>query len=137
MSAVLAFTTRLSTETCCNCGMFFALPEDVRNRRVEDRKSFFCPAGHSQSYTGETEAQRLARELEQMKAARNRSEERETNLRKQNQTLEHRLHGTQGALTKAKKRIGKGACPCCNRHFSNVQKHMATQHPGYAGEVAP
>ena len=25
-------------------------------------------------------------------------------------------------------------CPCCNRHFTDLQKHMASKHPGYGGD---
>ncbi len=28
-------------------------------------------------------------------------------------------------------RVSKGVCPCCNRTFENVQKHMETKHRGY------
>ena len=43
-----------------------------------------------------------------------------------------RMAAAKGELTKMKKRVGNGVCPCCNRQFVNLQRHMATQHPGYA-----
>lgn len=45
--------------------------------------------------------------------------------------LEHKIRAEKGAKTKLKKRIAKGACPCCNRHFVNLQRHIEGQHPEY------
>lgn len=38
---------------------------------------------------------------------------------------------TKGKLTKTRNRIAKGVCPCCNRSFVNLGKHMAGQHPDF------
>lgn len=43
--------------------------------------------------------------------------------------------GMKGALTKVKNRISKGVCPCCNRTFADLQRHMTTKHPKYASEI--
>ena len=32
------------------------------------------------------------------------------------------------------KRVHNGVCPCCNRSFQNLQKHMKTKHPEIAGK---
>lgn len=29
---------------------------------------------------------------------------------------------------------GHGVCPCCNRTFSDLQRHMASKHKGFAAE---
>jgi hypothetical protein len=31
-------------------------------------------------------------------------------------------------------RIGNGVCPCCNRSFTNLRRHMTTKHPEYPKE---
>ena len=33
-------------------------------------------------------------------------------------------------------RVGHGVCPCCNRTFGDLYRHMSTKHPGYAAEAA-
>jgi hypothetical protein len=33
-----------------------------------------------------------------------------------------------------KKRAVAGVCPCCNRHFRELERHMASKHPKYASE---
>lgn len=38
----------------------------------------------------------------------------------------------RGVVTKTKNRIGKGVCPCCNRTFVELARHIATKHPDYA-----
>lgn len=44
------------------------------------------------------------------------------------------LRATKGRLTKTKKRIANGVCPCCNRHFVNLERHMTGKHPDYTKE---
>ena len=39
----------------------------------------------------------------------------------------------KGHLTRVKRRVGNGVCPCCNRTFKNLADHMTTKHPDYAG----
>jgi hypothetical protein len=52
----------LVTETCCVCGVEFAMPSELQASRKSDLKEFYCPNGHSQTYT-ESEAQRLTKKL--------------------------------------------------------------------------
>lgn len=40
----------------------------------------------------------------------------------------------KGEVTKLKKRIANGVCPCCKRSFCNLAAHMKTQHPEYTKE---
>lgn len=44
------------------CGVAFWITENFGDRRRADHRSFHCPNGHSQSYKGETDAQKLVRE---------------------------------------------------------------------------
>jgi len=116
--------TWLETETCCNCGMVFAMPTDYMRRRRNDHEGFYCPAGHGQRYTGATEAQRLKKDLEckeaQLADARDRA---------------NRLMSERDAAAKAHRkmrtRIANGVCPCCNRSFENLRNHMKSQHAEY------
>lgn len=46
---------------------------------------------------------------------------------------EERSHAaTRGHLTRTKKRGGHGVCPCCNRTFQQLARHMKSKHPDYA-----
>jgi transposase-like protein len=117
----------LVVETCSNCGCLFGLPERwVAQLRREGGK-FFCPNGHSLSYPKYTEVERLKKQLD---AERRRSEYL-SNLA----DAERRGHSaTKGKLTKLKNRVGAGVCPCCNRTFQDLQRHMLGQHPDFRRE---
>lgn len=128
MGYTIAKTTVLETEYCCSCGCLFAMEESFMKQRVRDRGTFYCPAGHQQHYTGKTEEQKLREQLgaEQRRAA---------SLQGRAEAAERRESAQKGQVTRLKKRVGNGVCPCCNRHFTNVERHMKTQHPDFATEV--
>jgi hypothetical protein len=41
------------------------------------------------------------------------------------------LSASRGQVTKIKNRVGNGVCPCCDRSFTNLRRHMSTQHPAW------
>lgn len=112
---------RLVTETCYSCGVLFAMAEDFYQHRLADRKSFYCPAGHSQAYVGKTDAQKLQE-----------AQARETALRDQLEASIRDGEAQRVELASIRQRIANGVCPCCNRSFGNVRQHMESQHPDYA-----
>lgn len=114
----------LSTETCCNCGMLFAMPQDVQRRRRDDKATFYCPAGHAQHYTGPTEADKLRREVERERQVREAAEARAGKA-------EQNLAQVARAHRKMRQRVMNGVCPCCNRSFGNLRQHMKTEHPDF------
>lgn len=122
MGAVLAFTHHLETITCGKCGIEFAVPD-----HLDDHATFWCPNGHARGFVGETEAQRLAKELETQKRA--------TEFQREQRLLAERsLVAQKAQTTKARNQLARtanGICPCCNRTFQNVMRHMATKHPDF------
>lgn len=52
-------TIQLYCEECPSCHLLFWMSQDHHNRLVSSKKSFYCPNGHSQSYTGKTDKQKL------------------------------------------------------------------------------
>lgn len=128
----VSFTDTLVVMTCW-CGINHAVPSDLRNfqqREHDDGRSYFiyCPLGHQHTPAGQSRAQRLTAQLD--------AEQTRTRRLREEVERERRSHSaTKGQITKLKRRIGKGVCPCCNRHFANVERHMATQHPDYSGET--
>ena len=112
------------TEQCCTCGMSFAMTTDFMRRRRDDRKPFYCPSGHSQHYTGKTEAQKLKDELER----------KQRDLEAANaMTLAAEVERARiaKAHNKMRARVMNGVCPCCNRTFQNLMAHMKTEHPEF------
>lgn len=118
------YTYSLIGITCCNCGVLFGMEEGYYNDRRQDRKSWSCPNGHQQHFTGKTDAE-IARE--QRDAARALAQ-RESDRRR---AAERSAAAHKGWATRIRNRIANGVCPCCNRSFSNVLRHMNTKHPDF------
>lgn len=113
----------LVTETCCNCYMPFAVTREFRNKRLEDHKTFHCPAGHPQHYTGKTAEQKLREELERKQQMLDAEQSRSARL-EQERDVVSRAHN------KMRARVFNGVCPCCNRTFQDLMRHMKTEHAG-------
>ena len=114
-------TTFIQTEIfnvidCPDCGMLFAITNQFENRKRKDGKSFYCPAGHSMSYS-ESEADRLRKQLNQSKGDL--------------ATAQLEIMVAEKKIKRLETRIKNGACPCCHRQFVNLQKHMNNQHPEF------
>lgn len=110
---------------CDQCGIVFGVPEGWRKARVESKESLYCPNGHSLSYR-KSRADELAEKLERERAESN-------SLREQLEEERRRRFAQVGENTKLRKRIASGVCPCCQRSFLNLQRHMKGKHPNYSG----
>jgi hypothetical protein len=122
----LSRTVTLELITCSSCDVAFAMPAAMLRRRRDDGQVFWCPNGCQQVFR-ETQEQRLAREVEHLRASRQ-------SLRDQLAASERSNRAMRGVVTKTKRRVGNGVCPCCNRHFVNLERHMKGQHPSYGDE---
>lgn len=64
-----------ATETCCNCGIEFTMPADLQAALRRSHKTFYCPNGHGQHYSGETADQKRIAQLEKLlERARDRAD---------------------------------------------------------------
>lgn len=135
---VITRSFKLVDTICASCGIVFAVPEQWDQKRRDDGKSFWCPNGHSLHYGDNTLAKRLAQAERDRDAAKARARaawDQADAAWKQGEA-ERRAHAaTKGQLTKTRKRVANGVCPCCNRSFANLSRHMAGQHPNYAEEA--
>jgi hypothetical protein len=107
---------------CAECGMPFGMSADLVKRRRDDHASFYCPRGHTQSCRGASEAERRRVMLAEANAKSTALAQRVTNAEQAEQKAEM-------ARRKLEKRIKAGVCPCCNRTFTNLARHMQTKHP--------
>lgn len=130
-SYTLTDTVTLATETCFSCAVVFALPAALLKARRQDQGSFYCPNGHGQHYT-ESEAARLRRELDANKRRAERAEASLCAARDQLDAAERSRSALKGVVTRQKRRAAAGVCPCCNRSFQALSRHMAAKHPDYA-----
>lgn len=132
MTTVQEYTATLVVEECCTCHMDFGVTRSFQRERRNDHAWFYCPVGHPQRYSGKSDLERTKAELE---AARKIAEnERDWRRREQadRKRAERQRSAARGQITKIKRRVGHGVCPCCSRSFTDLARHMAGQHPEYA-----
>lgn len=120
---------------CPNCGICFGIPAHWEAARREDKKTFYCPNGHAQSFT-ESTADKLRRERDRLAQQIAQRDDEIARQRRYREEAERRHIAAKGQITKLKKRAANGVCPCCTRSFVNLQQHMATKHPGFVSEPA-
>lgn len=120
----IALQEKLFTVHCASCGMLFALTKDFEERRRADHKQFFCPSGHSNHWDAETDVEKARRERDvaRQQIARIEDEKREAIAAKDRE------------IATMRKRSAAGVCPCCNRSFSELRRHMQTKHPKFIAE---
>lgn len=132
MGAIYTTETLLRTVNCYACGLLFAFPADTMERREFDGKSFWCPCcGKSQCFCG-TDKQRLENEVARMRAANDQVRAEVDRQRKIRMGVERKLRAQKGVTTRIKNRVKNGVCPCCHRHFENLERHMQGKHPEFA-----
>ena len=125
------FTESLVIEHCHVCDSAFGMTRGKQRRCREDGETFYCPNGHSAVYCN-TEVQKLQGRLDAQAAKLAWGDQRIASLREQNEATERSLLDARRVSTRLKKRtVINGVCPCCNRSFENVKRHMKTKHPEY------
>lgn len=116
-------------EECASCGVMFAVTQEFYAEclRRKRERPFYCPNGHQQWYTGKSDEQ-LRKEAEQR--ARD-AELRAQTEHDQRLAAERELKQERKRATAERKRVAAGVCPCCNRSFVQLTRHMKTKHPDY------
>ena len=133
MRDTLTYTDTLSILECGSCHISFAIPRDMLRARKEDGRDFWCPNGHQIRYS-ETDNQKLKRKAEREERWRLEAEAQLTHERDQREAAERSAAAYKGRVTRLKNRAAAGVCPCCNRSFENLRRHMNTRHPDFRTE---
>jgi hypothetical protein len=122
--STLVFEETFEVYTCCHpaCGIRFAMSAAYVRDRRKDHQWWHCPNGHLQHFDQESKEERLQRELQvaQQQMARIEDERREA---------ERREAAAKREVARVVKRAHAGVCPCCQRSFANVARHMKMKHP--------
>lgn len=126
------FTAVLSIMDCGECGAIFGVTREFDSRRRDDGKTFYCPSGHARVYR-ETEKTKLEKQLASTKQQLQWAQSSGQAARDQAKAAERSARAYKGHLTRMRKRIANGVCPVpgCQRHFTNVMRHISTQHPDW------
>jgi hypothetical protein len=120
----------LESAECSECATKIYLLAWFIKKRRDDHKVFYCPNGHNQYFPGETEAEKLKKELD---AQKRRTEMAVAEAKSEAEARKRETTALKGKITKLSKRVANGVCPVpgCGRHFTNVERHVATKHPGF------
>lgn len=115
--------------TCCNdkCGIAFAVPAWWHRGKRETHTWFYCPNGHQQKFSVESEAEKLRRERDVAKQQLARAEQEAMDALAVAARNEKKVK-------KLEKRAAAGTCPCCQRTFSNMSNHIRNKHPQFIAE---
>ncbi len=104
-----SFTLGLGYEqvTCCNKGCLqpFALTTSFKSARAKDKRTFWCPNGHPQHFTGDSAEDRLRKNVEALQTRIGFRDAEISQLRNSRAGVERRLRATKGVVTKLKQRI--------------------------------
>jgi hypothetical protein len=135
MPTILEIATTFVAITCGGCGAVFALSETHQRQLRDTGKTFYCPNGCPRAYC-ESTVTRLEKELKEKQDALDRQKIRLSQAeadarceRNRAERLKRSRDATRGVVTRIKNRVKNGVCPCCNRTFADLQRHMANQHP--------
>lgn len=133
-SVLIKRDVELAIEECCNCGVLFGMTARFQQECRNDGRWFYCPNGHKQHYSL-SEIDRLKGELAQAAKNVEMAEMRARQSRERADAIDRSRSAMKGVITRERKRIANGVCPCCNRTFTNLHKHMSSQHPGYSEDA--
>lgn len=124
---------------CASCGFPIYMTQETNDFLRSSEQGFTCLSGHSNVYSkGESREDILRRERDRLKQqiAQKDDEVRaardaEWKAREEADHQKRRANGYKGHATRITKRAKAGICPCCNRHFTALERHMATKHPEF------
>lgn len=120
-------------EACIHCGGSFGLDQDHSAALHRNKGTpFHCThCGKRMIYTGKTQLDLAREEAAAERARREMAEQSLAHARVRMERVERSRSAIRGVLTRTKKRVANGVCPCCQRHFTALERHMKTNHPDY------
>jgi hypothetical protein len=109
---------------CGTCGVWHAFPETIYEHCYREGGFWSCPNGHRRGWDKGAEK----KEVDLLRQERDRLKQRQAMLEDDIAAARRLTAAAKAETTKLRKRVGAGVCPCCNRTFQNVARHMATKH---------
>lgn len=130
----------LTDKHCPTCHVHYAVPQAMMERKQRDGGNWYCPNGHSLVFKA-PEIDGIRAERDRLKQAMAQKDDELAQARRvaerRGEDLEHerrRVSAAKGQVTRLKNRASAGVCPCCNRTFVDLQRHMSTKHPAFKDE---
>lgn len=119
---------------CANCITHFGVDQALIKRCRETGRTFYCPLGHGNVHR-DSEVDRLKKQNQALTSQLTWAEQEAERNRVRLVAVRREKASIKGQLTKTRKRIVNGACPCCNRTFANVARHVDSKHPDFKAAV--
>jgi hypothetical protein len=109
---------------CGTCGVWHAFPQTIYDHCMREGGFWSCPNGHQRGWKEGAEKQ----EIDQLRRERDRLKQDAARLSDEIDEQKQKIVAAENKVLQIKKRAAAGVCPCCNRTFVNVQRHMKTKH---------
>jgi hypothetical protein len=125
-------------QKCYRCKSDMWVPQALEDAaRATSRISLFCAYGHEQHYVeGDSEETKLRRERDRLAQQIAQKDDEIRHQQFLRDLADKRAQRSHKEVVRLKKRAAAGVCPCCNRSFGELAKHMATKHPDFRAEDA-
>lgn len=105
---------QLEVRECPDCSILYGVPLGFIKNRRNDHVLFYCPNGHGRYFPQMNDEEKLRKQLTEAMA-------RETRLKEE-------LVAKEKETKRIQRRIKNGVCPDCKRTFSNLKRHMESEH---------
>lgn len=133
--AIIDYTSQMEVVNCHNCGGTYALSARFLKtcRDAGQDKSWNCPYCKKGTVFGKSQADQLREQLNSQRQQTQYQREEKERYLQQRDAANRSTYALRGVVTKKKQqlaRVQNGVCPCCNRHFKNLERHMENKHSG-------
>jgi hypothetical protein len=135
MAEVVYLNQALISLTCWDddCGVQFAIPHQMHATIKARGGTFYCPRGHLLGL-GKSDTEKLREELEKERRRTEFEKNRRESAEREEKRQRHSAATARGKLKAQSDRVKAGVCPCCNRTFQQLARHMKSQHPDWSGK---
>lgn len=120
--------------SCAACKTLHAFSDPIYRAMMErvGEMAVHCPNGHQWVFAkGETDLDKMRRERDRLAQAIAQRDDEITRQRDLRKHAERSAIAYKGKVTRLKNRASVGLCPCCNRSFQDLARHMAGKHPEF------
>ena len=110
---------------CGTCAVWHTIPEVIHSCYKREGGFWHCPNCHQRGWDKGTDAI----ERENTRRERDRLKQEAARLAEEIAAEKARADVAEKKYLQARRRSAAGVCPCCNRTFANMQRHMKAKHP--------
>ena len=129
---------RCRNDAGAGCARVFYVEDDWLTTRCNQGGIVACPyCGTKWDFSMQSATQKLRDENARLARLLEIEEARVERERVYSRGMRRKAAALRGVVTRTKNRVGNGVCPCCNRTFANLMRHMHDQHPGYTAPPKP